>query len=36
MWKFPIGLKEQEELRRKLDERFVEEVEQTERLPNLP
>ncbi|MBX3507534.1 MFS transporter [Parvibaculum sp.] len=36
MWKFPIGLREQEELRRKLDERFVEEVEQTERLPNLP
>ncbi|MBO6634231.1 MFS transporter [Parvibaculum sp.] len=36
MWKFPIGLVEQEELRRKLDERFVEEVEQTERPPNLP
>lgn len=36
MWGFPIGLKEQEELRRKLDERFVEEVEQTERPPNLP
>lgn len=36
MVKFPIGLKEQEELRRKLDERFVEEVELTERPPNLP
>lgn len=36
MWKFPIGLEEQEDLRRKLDERFVEEVEQTERPPNLP
>lgn len=36
MWGFPIGLKEQEELRRKLAERFVEEVEQTERPPNLP
>jgi hypothetical protein len=36
MMKFPIGLKEQEELRRKLDERFVEEVELTERPPNLP
>ena len=36
MVKFPIGLKEQEDLRRKLDERFVEEVELTERPPNLP
>ncbi|MEX1153430.1 MFS transporter [Parvibaculum sp.] len=36
MWRFPIGLKEQEALRRKLDERFVEEVELTERPPNLP
>jgi Na+/melibiose symporter-like transporter len=36
MWKFPIGLEEQEDLRRKLDERFVEEFEQTERPPNLP
>ncbi|MDP1627156.1 MFS transporter [Parvibaculum sp.] len=36
IWFYPIGLKEQEELRRKLDERFVEEVEQTERAPNLP
>lgn len=36
MWKFPIGIKEQEELRRQLAERFVEEIEQTERPPNLP
>lgn len=36
IWSYPIGFKEQEELRRKLDERFVEEVEQTERAPNLP
>jgi Na+/melibiose symporter-like transporter len=36
MVKFPIGLKEQAELRRRLDERFVEEVELTERPPNLP
>ncbi len=30
MWGFPIGLKEQEELRRILDERLVEEAENTE------
>lgn len=36
MWKFPIGIEEQEELRRKLKERFVEEAELTERPPNLP
>lgn len=30
MWKFPIGLKEQQELRRVLDERTVEEAETTE------
>ena len=32
MWGFPIGLKEQQELRARLDERFVEEVE-TEQHP---
>ena len=32
MWKFPIGLQEQRELRAKLDERYVEEVE-TEQHP---
>jgi Na+/melibiose symporter-like transporter len=31
MWRFPIGLKEQQELRRVLDERVVEEMETTER-----
>ena len=36
MWGYPIGLREQSELRRQLDERFTEEVEQTERPPNLP
>ena len=36
IWFYPIGLKEQEELRRQLAERFVEEVEQTERPPILP
>ncbi len=36
IWFYPIGLKEQEELRRQLAERFVEEIEQTERPPNLP
>lgn len=30
MWKFPIGLEEQKELRRQLDERVVEEVESVE------
>jgi len=36
IWFYPIGLKEQSELRRRLDERFTEEVEQTERVPSLP
>ena len=36
IWGFPIGLKEQEELRRTLDERYVEEIEETERPPFLP
>ena len=31
MWKYPIGLAEQQELRRQLDERVVEEVESVER-----
>lgn len=33
MWKFPIGLDEQRELRARLDERFVEEVETEQRPP---
>ncbi len=33
MWRFPIGLKEQRDLRRKLEERYVEEVETVERSP---
>ena len=32
MWGFPIGLKEQQELRKILDERVVEEVESIETL----
>lgn len=36
IWFYPIGPKEQTELRRRLDERFVEGVEQTERPPSLP
>lgn len=31
MWKFPIGLKEQQALREKLEERYIEELEMTER-----
>jgi Na+/melibiose symporter-like transporter len=33
MWSFPIGLKEQEDLRRRLEERVVEEFETVERSP---
>lgn len=33
MWKFPIGVEEQRELRRKLEERYVEELETGERPP---
>lgn len=33
MWHFPIGLKEQEDLRRRLEERVVEELETAERPP---
>jgi Na+/melibiose symporter-like transporter len=33
MWRFPIGLKEQQELRRRLEERVVEELETVERSP---
>tara|TARA_R110000824_G_scaffold390760_23_gene588101 strand:+ start:14525 stop:15952 length:1428 start_codon:yes stop_codon:yes gene_type:complete len=35
LWGFPIGLKEQQELRRQLDERLVEEVESIERASSI-